>query len=319
MQNKQRSSVCRKNVNVVKFHNQYVLRATAPSRELTMPQTVFAGAAAGLAELLCLFPLDTVKTRMQLMVGMDTGSGGILSSLKSLVKEGGVSRVYRGILAPALQEPIKRATKFTSNAQYRKIFPEQNLSSNFLCGAMAGMTEACSIAPFEVVKVRMQAANHLSTYNNSWQCALSILQTEGVRGLARGLSPAVMRSGMWNGPYFGCVWYCKTEIFPLDDEAGRAKTMGRNFVCGLIGGILGTTFNNPFDVVVSRVRNVLPGEPTPYRFTLPSMVHIAQNEGIRALYKGYSAKVLRLGPGGGIMMCAFDLAKTMLLDDDGRG
>ena len=72
---------------------------------------------------------------------------------------------------------------------------------------------------------------------------------------------------------------------------------------------------NPFDVVVSRVRNVLPGEPTPYRFTLPSMAYIAQNEGIRALYKGYSAKVLRLGPGGGIMMCAFDLAKTMLLDD----
>ena len=279
-------------------------------------ETVGAGATAGLIELLCLFPLDVVKTRMQLVTGNTKGLG-IFASLNSLVEEGGVRRLYRGMLAPAIQEPIKRSVKFTGNSIYSKFLPDQNYHSRFICGGMAGMTEAISIAPFEVVKIRMQAANRLQMYNSSFHCAKSIFKEEGARGFALGLETALWRSGMWNANYFGAIWYLKkSHALKLDDDAGKVKTIARNFLCGLIGGTIGTVANNPFDVVVSRMRNVVPGESTPYRYALPSLVHIVRHEGVGALYKGFLAKVARLGPGGGIMIMAFDFAKQILLDDD---
>ena len=51
--------------------------------------------------------------------------------------------------------------------------------------------------------------------------------------------------------------------------------MSRNFLCGLLGGTWATVMNNPFDVVVSRIRNVLPGETTPYRHALQSLFRVA--------------------------------------------
>ena len=99
-----------------------------------------------------MFPLDVVKTRMQL-VTEGGKSLGVFGSLKSIVAEGGVARLYRGILAPAFQEPIKRSVKFTGNALYSKLLPYDNVEARFASGWLAGMTECLSIAPFEVVKV----------------------------------------------------------------------------------------------------------------------------------------------------------------------
>ena len=86
-------------------------------KQLTTPQTIFAGATAGIVELLIMYPLDVVKTRAQLVESPGVKST-VFGSLKAIVKEGGVTRLYRGIAAPAIQEPIKRSVKFTSNAFY---------------------------------------------------------------------------------------------------------------------------------------------------------------------------------------------------------
>jgi len=43
-----------------------------------------------------------------------------------------------------------------------------------------------------------------------------------------------------------------------------------------------------------------------YNWTLPALKTIVQEEGFGALYKGFIPKVLRLGPGGGILLVVFD-------------
>jgi solute carrier family 25 2-oxodicarboxylate transporter 21 len=80
----------------------------------------------------------------------------------------------------------------------------------------------------------------------------------------------------------------------------------KNFQAGLIAGTIATTLNNPFDVVKSRIQNVLPGQPRRYNWVWPGIFKIAREEGWKALYKGYLPKVLRLGPGGGIMLVGFE-------------
>jgi len=63
-----------------------------------------------------------------------------------------------------------------------------------------------------------------------------------------------------------------------------------------------------FDVVKSRIQNsrAAPGELPKYRWAWPSVMTVGREEGLRALYKGLAPRLLRLGPGGGIMVVAFD-------------
>ena len=78
-----------------------------------------------------------------------------------------------------------------------------------------------------------------------------------------------------------------------------------NFIAGSIGGTCGTILNTPFDVVKTRVQSQITG-PYKYNWTLPSLVTVIKEEGVGALYKGFTPKVLRLGPGGGILLVVFD-------------
>lgn len=56
------------------------------------------------------------------------------------------------------------------------------------------------------------------------------------------------------------------------------------------------------DVVKSRFQNS--SQPAPW--TWPALIKVYRNEGARALWKGYLPKVLRLGPGGGILFLVFE-------------
>ena len=65
--------------------------------------------------------------------------------------------------------------------------------------------------------------------------------------------------------------------------------------------------NTPFDVVKSRMQYDNMGKNC-----FEWLVHISKTEGYQALYKGIGARLLRLGPGGGIMIVAYDQMMQLL-------
>ncbi|MCJ1306194.1 Mitochondrial 2-oxodicarboxylate carrier 2 [Hypocenomyce scalaris] len=70
-----------------------------------------AGAVAGVSEILTMYPLDVVKTRVQLQQGKGVGNegyNGMLDCFRKIIKNEGFSRLYRGITAPILMEAPKR-------------------------------------------------------------------------------------------------------------------------------------------------------------------------------------------------------------------
>jgi len=172
------------------------------------------------------------------------------------------------------------------------------------------MTECVAIAPAEVVKVRMQAKERAAVYKNTADAFTKILKSEGPLAFAQGLEAALWRQSLWNASFFACSFGLKQHVLWSPDT--RASELGRNFVAGFVGGTVGVTLNTPFDVVTSRMRNVLPGEATKYRNGWQSVVLIAREEGPRALFKGYLPKVLRLGPGGGVLMMMYEVIANML-------
>lgn len=83
-------------------------------------------------------------------------------------------------------------------------------------------------------------------------------------------------------------------------------------MAGLGGGVLGVVMNTPLDVVKSRMQNQRIDQPAKYNWTLPSVATIFREEGFRALYKGLGPRIVRLGPGGGIMIVAYEVVADWL-------
>ena len=81
----------------------------------------------------------------------------------------------------------------------------------------------------------------------------------------------------------------------------------RKFAIGLVGGSLASTFNIPFDVAKSRIQGPqpIPGQ-IKYKGTLRTIATVYKEEGFLALYKGLLPKILRLGPGGAIMLLVYE-------------
>lgn len=126
--------------------------ARASPRQLSFVENVVAGAAAGGTELLAMYPLDTVKTRQQLVSAGTIAKGesaSIIGSLRTIVQKEGATALYRGILSPLAVEPFKRAVKFTANAKYNSLIVgkgEKTISTATLCGSLAGMSEVRNAA-----------------------------------------------------------------------------------------------------------------------------------------------------------------------------
>ncbi|KAJ1981322.1 hypothetical protein H4R33_005272 [Dimargaris cristalligena] len=276
-----------------------------------------AGAIAGVSEICTMYPLDVVKTRFQLQVGKGGADGysSISDCFRKIIKNEGFGRLYRGIIPPIMVEAPKRATKFAANEQYKALYMDlfgmdkvtQPLS--VLTGVSAGVTEAFLVVSFELVKIRLQDKNSAGKYNGTMDCIKKIYQHEGPMAFFNGLESTIWRHALWNGGYFGCIHYVRGMLPKAETKQGE---LGTNFIAGTIGGTFGTMLNTPMDVVKTRIQNQSAGVAKKYNWAIPSIATIYREEGLAALYKGFTPKVLRLGPGGGILLVVFDQVSQMI-------
>ena len=104
-------------------------------KEVGLKSSLVCGAVAGSTELLCMYPLDTIKTWLQL-----NASKTKISLLNIPLKH-----FYRGILSPLCVEPLKRSVKFASNDLYKRLFKsigfKEGVGLSSFVGLCAGLTE----------------------------------------------------------------------------------------------------------------------------------------------------------------------------------
>lgn len=272
-----------------------------------------AGAIAGVSEILVMYPLDVVKTRIQLQAGGATSAEaytGMVDCFQKIVRTEGFSRLYRGIEAPILMEAPKRATKFAANDSWGKFYRDlfgmakANQSLSILTGATAGATEAFVVVPFELVKIRLQDKASAGKYTSSLDAVTKIIKSEGPLALYNGLESTLWRHILWNAGYFGCIF----QVRALLPKTEKKSTQTLNeMLAGATGGTVGTILNTPMDVVKSRIQNSpkVAGSVPKYNWAWPSVALVMKEEGFGALYKGFIPKVLRLGPGGGILLVVY--------------
>jgi len=278
---------------------------------------ILTGALAGAVECLVVQPFDLVKTRYQLNPGMNAG---IFSTLAGLVREGGVLRLYRGLL-PEVAGGMPRSSAMYAGYTFahRELL---RLNSNqstagvaLAAGCLAGVPEAVVATPFQVVKVRLQSREHLGRYKHTMDCLMKVCAEEGVGALTKGLATTCWRNAVWNGAYFSSMHVMKERQLEASATMGLGQALD-SLVIGFMGGAIATSFNAPLDVAKSRIqsqRQAVESTTTllKYRGTLHTLLTIGREEGFRALYKGYLPKLLRMGVGGAVGITSFDFFNSL--------
>ncbi|XP_045434908.1 S-adenosylmethionine mitochondrial carrier protein isoform X5 [Pipistrellus kuhlii] len=142
--------------------------------------SLVAGGVAGVSVDLILFPLDTIKTRLQSPQGFN--------------KAGGFRGIYAGVPSTAIGS-FPNAAAFFITYDYVKWLLHTDSSSHLtpvkhMLAASAGEVVACLIrVPSEVVKQRAQ----VSASSRTFQIFSNILYQEGIPGLYRGYKSTVLR------------------------------------------------------------------------------------------------------------------------------
>ena len=278
-----------------------------------------AGGCAGMVEVCLMHPLDLVKTRFQVQRGPDDPQRykSLADCFRRIYRSEGILSFYKGILPPILAETPKRATKFLTFEQYKKGFASVGLSGPALfalAGLGSGLTEALVICPFEVIKVRLQTETALaiSQQKSTAQLAREIVAEGGLggQGLYRGLVATLGRHGVWNAVYFGLYHSAKHR---LPTGADGQPSVAYRLALGFTAGSLASVTNIPYDVAKSRIQGPQPDPASrKYHTCAQTIALVYKEEGFLALYKGLIPKIMRLGPGGGIMLVVYETVYSWL-------
>uniref|UniRef100_A0A2P2HY07 Mitochondrial 2-oxodicarboxylate carrier n=2 Tax=Hirondellea gigas TaxID=1518452 RepID=A0A2P2HY07_9CRUS len=286
-------------------------RKKSPFELKSVAINLAAGGSAGFCEICVMHPLDVVKTRLQLQKAGGNPADphyytSVLDCFKKTARHEGLTALYKGVIPPVLVETPKRAIKFLTFQIYKDLMGGNHPAAYFVAGLGSGVTEAILVNPFEVVKVSQQANKSQHKMSPGvWSVAREIIARDGLLGINKGVTATIGRNGVFNMVYFGLFHTINTNMLPKRKELWQNNI--QKFIVGFVSGVLGSTLNIPFDVAKSRIQGPQPDPSKPkYKGTISSIGIVYREEGFRALYKGLVPKVLRLGPGAGIMMIVYD-------------
>ncbi|KAH9034719.1 mitochondrial carrier domain-containing protein [Lactarius pseudohatsudake] len=221
---------------------------------------------------------------------------------------------------PSVQQNCTAANDFWGKS-FKKLSGETEMTRqlSIITGCSAGATESFVVVPFELVKIKLQDKSLASTYNGPIDVVRQIVRKGGILGLYAGMEATFWRQLWWNGGYFGSIFQVKSMLPKAETPQGELLN---NFASGSVGGFVGTVINTPYvksylhlraamlnslldstsSSLASKAAEKSPGVIPKYNWTYPALVTVFREEGPAALYKGFVPKVLRLAPGGGVLL-----------------
>jgi len=266
-----------------------------------------AGCIAGGIEATCVWPMEFIKTQLQLHAkGSKLPYSGMISGLTYTVKTTGFLSLYRG-LAPTLIGSVPKAgIRFGLNSVIKDSLRDKNgeltMSRHFLAGLGAGVVEAILIvAPVETVKTKCIELNEPFLHGLKF-----IIRNEGLQGIYQGATATALKQGSNTGLRF--MWFNEYKRI-MTNDGEIPMTPLKNLLGGMSAGCFSTLGNNPFDVVKTRMQGT---KATQYSSTIDCFTQILRNEGIKAFYAGVIPRLGRVVPGQGIIFMSFEAIQESL-------
>ena len=301
-----------------------------PSSSVTSLNQFIAGGASGLLSRLVTHPMDTMKSRMQVV-------GGGRKTLN-------INGAYKGFGAVAIGSPVASGVYFmgyeTTKACLKSVRrgdddDQQTLVvlENVLTGIVAQALAGIAYTPVDVVKERMQVSSVLSThlktnngvdYRNALDAVRTILKNEGVKnGLMRGYWAQNFVWWPWSACYFaayekGLEMFRRTKSNAKEEGEEEEEEEGEYYryvsphaASAFTAATCATILTHPLDLCKTRVQTMTSSSSSSNsvaeKLTMRRVfTDVVRREGFFALYRGVWARILSVAPGSAISFYAYE-------------
>lgn len=290
---------------------------------------LLAGAFAGIMEHTIMFPIDSIKTRMQTLKIKSTD--GIISSFSKISATEGSLALWRGVQSVVLGAGPAHAIYYlvfesTKTSLCNKLLNQNikhhnniNNISNFivtnekhpliasLSGVAATITSDALMTPFDVVKQRMQNSNIKTnkSITSFFKTSSYIYRTEGLKSFFISYPTTLILSIPFAALNFGIYEFSSDKLNPE-----QLYNPMIHCISGGISGAFAAAITTPLDCI----KTVLQTKSIPNATGLiTAATGLYHQDGINSFLRGLKPRVVFNVPATAISWTAYEMAKAYLL------
>jgi solute carrier family 25 carnitine/acylcarnitine transporter 20/29 len=299
-------------IRINSAHAEEPSPAVSPSPSLALHELI-AGGVAGSAGIFVGHPLDTLKVRMQML---PAGSSLFNSQYGS---------VWKGVGAPVTMAAVLNAQIFLVYGRSTRLWndyfnlqkDESSMLRDAVCGGFTGLMSALIMCPTEHVKTRLQTQHKsnitLSTgsneviYRNGLHATRHIFENYGIAGLFRGTAATALRQS----PSFGVYFAVYNHFKDVASDSYQKDSLLISMAAGGFAGSLSWAVVYPVDLIKSRIQ-AMPFD-SKVNHSIGAMARqFVQENGWRALYRGFWLTVIRAFPVNGVIFPTYEVTLRAL-------
>lgn len=274
-------------------------------------ENLACGAIARFAQNSSMYPIDTIKTRIQVSRTVEAvGAAHAGSRFRSAIAKGGLYRglplslvgnVPYGMITFGLYETIKSEL---FEKRWRHVPKLLAIVASACIGDAIG---SLALTPAEVVKSKTQAG----LYKSSADAVRAIANRGGLPGFYQGYGAALSRDLPFRAIQLTLYENVRQHYSSwVKRRHSREVTAVENLLMGAVTGSTTAAFTTPLDVIRTRMMSQSPGTGAAYSSALDCMVKSVKAEGFRSLYKGIVPRVGLIGPSTAIFFVSYEAAKS---------
>lgn len=173
-------------------------------------------------------------------------------------------------------------------------------------GSFGGICQCIAGHPFDTVKVRLQTTNE---YKGMIDCFQKMVKTEGITSVYKGVQSPILGFAAFNAILFVTFGFCKS-IFQ-DPEKGEITERKYFFISGMISGVTLSVAEGPGDLFKCQLQN----RYKDYNGFFDCAKKIATRYGVRGVFQGFGATVLRNAPANGMYLGCYESMKRYQLKE----
>lgn len=234
---------------------------------------------------------------------------GIMECFRRTAAEEGVVSFWRGNTANVIRYFPTQALNFAFKDKFKAMFGFKKsegywpwFAGNLASGGLAGATSLFFVYSLDYARTRL--ANDAKAtkgggdrqFNGLFDVYKKTLASDGIAGLYRGFGPSVVGIIVYRGLYFGLYDSLKPVVLvgPLEGNFLAAFLLGWTVTTGA------STASYPLDTVRRRMM-MTSGQAVKYKSSFDAFKQIVAAEGVRSLFKGCGANILRGVAGAGVI------------------
>jgi len=233
---------------------------------------------------------------------------GIGDCFSRVIRNEGFLSLWRGNLANVLRYFPTQALNFAFKDQFKRMFgfsKEKDgywkwFAGNLASGGAAGAASLLFVYSLDYARTRLANDNKSAKkggerqFNGLIDVYRKTLATDGIAGLYRGFSISCVGIIVYRGLYFGLYDSIKPALGAYQDSFFASFLLGWGITIG--AGLA----SYPIDTIRRRMM-MTSGEAVKYRSSMHAGAEIIKNEGVKSLFKGAGANILRAVAGAGVL------------------